>query len=278
MWTRGSHRTPTRAFAHVMRATTRVYLTDASALAHVSRVTRVERDAERGVTVELAETILHPAGGGQPSDRGVVEALDGSWIVDVDRAEYDRVTGVVTHVGRARVGEARAGDAARAAIDAEARRLHSRIHSAGHALDVAMLRIGLPPTVLVPTKGQHFVSEAYVEYRGTAGGEYADGERLARALEGEMAKIIAENQESAVAEMSYEEARAACGDSLPSFITPDMRPRVVTIVPDTPGCPCGGTHIKSMADIGAFKCTGVRVKKGVTRVSYSIPGMETWSA
>ena len=75
---------------------------------------------------------------------------------------------------------------------------------------------------------------------------------------------------------TYDEAKAACGGELPAFIAPDMTPRIVTIVPDTPGCPCGGTHVARMSEIQDFKMTGVRVKKGVTRLSYAIPGMATW--
>ena len=41
----------------------------------------------------------------------------------------------------------------------------------------------------------------------------------------------------------------------------------------TEGCPCGGTHVADVAEIGAVQVTGVRVKKGVTRVSYTIEGM-----
>jgi Ser-tRNA(Ala) deacylase AlaX len=36
------------------------------------------------------------------------------------------------------------------------------------------------------------------------------------------------------------------------------------------GCPCGGTHVGDVAEIQGMRITGVRVKKGVTRVSYVI--------
>ena len=36
------------------------------------------------------------------------------------------------------------------------------------------------------------------------------------------------------------------------------------------GCPCGGTHVGDVAEIRGMRITGVRVKKGTTRVSYVI--------
>jgi Ser-tRNA(Ala) deacylase AlaX len=163
-------------------------------------------------------------------------------------------------------------------IDGALRVLHARVHSAGHALDVAVLRCGFGPETLEPTKGSHGTDVAYVEYKGKIdpGHELADVEKFKAALNDEMAKIIRENGLSFAAEMEFEDAKSACGGCLPSFVTEDMRPRVVVIVPNTPGCPCGGTHVASMSELIGFKVTGVRTKKGVTRLSYAIPGMASW--
>jgi len=50
--------------------------------------------------------------------------------------------------------------------------------------------------------------------------------------------------------------------------------RIVTILEGTEGCPCGGTHVGDVREIGGVNVTGVRVKKGVTRVSYTVEGMK----
>jgi Ser-tRNA(Ala) deacylase AlaX len=49
-------------------------------------------------------------------------------------------------------------------IDENERRMLARVHSAGHLLDIAMMRAGR--TDLKPSKGYHFSSSAYVEYLG----------------------------------------------------------------------------------------------------------------
>ena len=36
------------------------------------------------------------------------------------------------------------------------------------------------------------------------------------------------------------------------------------------GCPCGGTHVRSTAELGAVKVEGIKTKGKVTRVSYSM--------
>lgn len=272
--------------ASTMRATARA---TATALAHAdadaggtyafereTTVTRVATRDDGGHEMTLASTIAHPAGGGQPSDSGRVVGANGrAWAFDA--ATTRRETGEVAHAGRTKP-PFEVGDACRVTIDGAKRVLHARIHSAGHALDVAMIRAGLPPTTLTPTKGVHEPALAYVEYKGKVDPEHelADANALMARLNAEMAKLIAEDGASAAAEMTYDEAKAACGGELPAFIAPDMTPRIVTIVPDTPGCPCGGTHVARMSEIQDFKMTGVRVKKGVTRLSYAIPGMATW--
>lgn len=263
-------------------ATRRRYFDDSYAFESRSRVVRTRRasdgDGADDVVVVLDETIAYPAGGGQPCDRGKMTSATGATFA------FERVRGLadgtIEHEGRFEAGTAFGdGEDVDVVVDGALRLLHARIHSAGHALDVAMIRIGLGPEVLMPTKGVHEPTRAYVEYQGKLAPEheYADVDALTTRLNVEMKRIIEENGASVAEELAFEDAKAACGGELPPFITPDMTPRIVTILPDTPGCPCGGTHVKAMSEIEDFRLTGVRTKKGVTRLSYAIPGMETWA-
>ena len=56
------------------------------------------------------------------------------------------------------------GEEVTLSINEASRRLHARIHSAGHLLDIAMTKLG--QTHLKPGKGYHFPKGAYVEYIG----------------------------------------------------------------------------------------------------------------
>lgn len=39
------------------------------------------------------------------------------------------------------------------------------------------------------------------------------------------------------------------------------------------GVPCGGTHVRNLKDIGKIVVTKVKSKKGLTKVSYRVEGI-----
>ena len=88
--------------------------------------------------------------------------------------------------------------------------------------------------------------------------------------------IIREKQEAASAEgvfakvLPYEEAGKVLLNGIPPYIPAGQEFRVVKLTNDDEGCPCGGTHVKSVLDIVGIEVTKI-VKKGKnTRVSYIV--------
>ncbi|EMS46155.1 hypothetical protein TRIUR3_05427 [Triticum urartu] len=168
------------------------------------------------------------------------------------------------------------------------------LHSAGHLLDNCMTNLGLK---LEPGKGYHFADGPFVEYKGVVPADKLQDKKLE--LEKEANELISKGAKVLVSVFSYDEAAKLCGGALPSYISEGSTPRIVKFG-DYPGCPCGGTHVADIADIGNLKVglvflgdlkarmtvndsvhhvsklrsptlvTNIRVKKGVTKVSYSI--------
>ena len=230
-------------------------------------------------TLLLDRTIFYPSGGGQPTDFGEIRARLPSGTDAVFRVVDVRLKdGVVRHTGTVEgPAEAMAAFAPSAdvalRVDGGRRELHARVHSAGHLLDVCMARCGYPPSALVPTKGVHGADVAYVEYSGKVQPE--DCGPLQQRLNDALLAALAKGGRTTAAVLSYDAAAAACHvTALPPYIAADASPRVVTLLPGEPGCPCGGTHVDDMARIGAVTVTEVRVKKGTTRISYRLEGMD----
>jgi len=73
---------------------------------------------------------------------------------------------VILHIGKFEPAGATfaEGSEVECHVDEAKRRLFARVHSAGHLLDVAMLKAGRSD--LRPSKGYHFAQGAYVEYIG----------------------------------------------------------------------------------------------------------------
>nr|KJB38614.1 hypothetical protein B456_006G263200 [Gossypium raimondii] len=150
-------------------------------------------------------------------------------------------------------------------VDESRRRLNSRLHSAGHLLDVCMRNVGFGH--LEPGKGYHFPDGPFVEYKGTV--PLNELQNKQREIEIEVNALISKGGKVNATVLPYREAAELCGGSLPDYIHPGSNPRIIKLG-DNPGCPCGGTHVSDVSEILSMKVSQIRTKKGMTKVFYTI--------
>ena len=207
---------------------------------------KIESSSSPVCSLVLERSIFHPQGGGQASDSGVIELT----VPVVASPLYFQVifvqkgiSGLIDHVGYFRDMEDPSLLAtilplsqipARLKLDAEKRLLHTRIHSAGHALDAAVERCaGNYGLKMVPTKGYHFTDGPYVEYQLVEGdgGVMEPSEQLLKTF---------------VTDLN-ESLKAIIQEDIPTEITIEVSEgydgftRTVNLAGVS--CPCGGTHI-----------------------------------
>ncbi|KAL6055855.1 alanine--tRNA ligase-like isoform X2 [Balamuthia mandrillaris] len=259
--------------------------------AKVLRVATAEDDGTDGksVTVILDQTIFHPQGGGQPFDTGVIRSKTASF--QVKETRFDRQAGVVLHKGCfAEEGTTfREGETVDLHIDEDKRRLHARLHSAGHLLDIAFAKVlerQTEPFRLVPGKGYHFPDGPYVEYKGNLPAALL--EDIRQQLEQECNQMISLHEDPVQVHLTHSrsEAEAICGDDSSDVLPPPAKDgaemkeepiRIVVLLSGDSGkrnkgaaCPCGGTHVKSIKEIGGMKVKRITSRKKVVRVKYSV--------
>ncbi|RLM93430.1 alanine--tRNA ligase [Panicum miliaceum] len=254
------------ATARPVGPTRLVYFDDMWALRSAATVLAVHQEGGR-VAVVLDATVFYPQGGGQPADTGAISGAGAKFLVEDVRAK----DGVVFHYGRFEgAGEGcghgfKEGESVSLEVDAERRSLNSRLHSAGHLLDICVSNVGL--SYLEPGKGYHFPDGPFVEYKGVIPPDQIQDKQ--NELEREAKRLISEGAKVLASVFPYEEAAKLCGGSLPSYISKDSTPRIVKFG-EYPGGACGGTHVVDISIINSLKVTNIRVKKGLTKVSYSI--------
>ena len=102
-----------------------------------AKILEILEENGRAVII-LDQTIFYPQGGGQPYDKGLIEGPSGKFLVE----EVRFVDGVVKHMGTLE-GTLKPGDEVKCSVDEARRTLHSRLHSGGHVLDMAVNALGL---------------------------------------------------------------------------------------------------------------------------------------
>ena len=250
----------------------------------IIKMAGADADDPNNVAVQLDRTSMHPQGGGQPTDIGIISSTtEGGAKLKVEKVTIDRETGVVTHAGTLISGHTartcnsdeepvaattfEVGSRVQVSVDADTRRLLSECHTAGHVVDSAMARCGQN---LPPTKGYHFMDGPYVEYRGKIPPE--ERETLLENLKAAFQDLVQEDIDTTIQTLSKENAEEVCNNIAQNFDFSDYPGDTVRVVSlaNFP-CPCGGTHAKSTGDLKdrGWGIKGpIKSKKGVVRIRY----------
>ena len=198
----------------------------------------------------LADTIMYPEGGGQPADRG--------WLGEVDVIDVQRREGVIRHF----LEHPLAAGPVTARLDWARRFDHMQQHTGQHLLTaVAADRFGWPTTAF------HLGDTVCDVELGVASLDPARLEALEEAVAAEIrAAHLVSTRRVDPAELAALDVRTR---GLPAGHHGDVRlVEIAGIDRNT----CGGTHVRSTAEIEAVKLLGSDPMRGGTRLTFVAGG------
>jgi len=219
---------------------------------HVAVITKVgisEINKKNYGWIQLNETIFHPKGGGQPSDEGMINGIQ---VAYVHKEFFDK-----NHLEKFEIYHCfevnqpfgfKVGDKVELQVDASIRLLHSRLHTAGHVLADAVRKC-FPE--LEGYQGNHYPGNSYVKFKIRAPMSVENKEDIKQKAQAEFNSWIDQNLE--VADLLE-----------PSGI------RIVKVFENW--SPCGGTHVKSLKEIGRMEISDLSInkKEGTITIKYSL--------
>ncbi len=243
--------------AEGLPSTIPVYWKDSYLTSCDSKILRVAPDEKKYWYVVLDQTIFHPKGGGQPSDKGVLEG--NGFELEVKKAML--AGAVIVHWGKMVEGRPVPGPV-KAQIDWDWRYLMMRRHSAGHLMDHCLAQV---VGSQVETSDSWLGDPCYVAYKG----EPIPPAKLAE-VENVENEVIAQGAPVSTREITAEELKRDHPDSpniarLPSL----QRVRMVTIQ----GCrpiACGGTHLTNVSEAKGVRIGRVERAQEGFRVYYDV--------
>ena len=212
------------------------------------------------IEIVLGETPFYVEAGGQVSDTGFISGP--GWLVEIEGMRRP-VGGIIVHVGEVIEGTPRAGDPARAEVDAARRTDITRNHTGTHLLHAA-LRNQL---------GKHVQQRGSLVAPDRLRFDFAHDSRVSpdelAAIEAEVNEAILNNytvraEEKPLAQARQEGAMALFGEKYGDIVR--------TIVIAENGTPysyelCGGVHVRETAEIGLMVIVSEgSVSAGIRRI------------
>jgi Ser-tRNA(Ala) deacylase AlaX len=188
----------------------------------------------------------------------------------IEKVEKDKTSGDIIHwiqdLGSLNI---ESGMEALLCVDSQVRRLHSRLHSAGHAIDVAIERLGL---AFEPSKAYHFPDGPFVEYVG----EVAPGDKdsLIKRMQDLLDDLVMKEVPVRVLNLARDDAFEICRD--PSLFEYGEHERIRVIqIGAWKGCRCGGTHVSNTKELGRVRIEKLQKKGKSIKFKYSLSNSTT---
>ncbi len=195
--------------------------------------------------IELDRTIFYPLGGGQPGDRGVLVREDGERIAITD-TRHGEAPGSIVHIPVPGGSRLEPGEPLTLELDWERRYALMRLHTALHLLSCV---------IVAPVSGGNIAPDkARLDFDIDMSG--LDAEHIARATNALIAASVAtetvwisaaelDAQPELVKTMSVGPPRGVGRVRLVRIAGIDLQP-------------CGGTHVRNIAEIGGIRVTRIR--------------------
>ncbi|GAB4100510.1 hypothetical protein [Sinomonas halotolerans] len=191
---------------------------------------------EDGAWAAVSPNIFHPKGGGQPSDEGTLDGVP----VTPERAE----NGLVVLRG---APELEPGTEVACAVDAGTRLLHAALHTAGHVLGALGEARGW-----VHSGHSHFPGQARLDFSPEGHEDELATPELREAVRAELQAAM--------------DAVLARGGAVTASV--DAAGHRTVAIEGVNTEPCGGTHVRSLAELADVTILEVKVKRGAIKVRY----------
>ncbi|KAF1940476.1 ThrRS/AlaRS common domain-containing protein [Clathrospora elynae] len=222
-------------------------------------------------------TIFHVQGGGQLSDTGTMTssyaaAAKPDSTFEVKSVRRPAQGSQILHFGRfipvdGATARFDAGEELQQHVDAEKRNLHSRLHTAGHIMSLAIHALCresvLPP--LTESKASHYPDSAAVVFNGTIEGKHKD------AIQAKTDEFVRSARPVKIHWWSVEKLLEKCNGTSEGFALPEGETigRVVEME-GLGSYPCGGTHVQDCSQVGKIEVKKISRSKGTSKVSYRV--------
>jgi misacylated tRNA(Ala) deacylase len=206
--------------------------------------------SDKGIVLD--RTVFYANSGGQPGDRGLLRTAAGTELSIIDTVYMDTMKTSIAHVPMDGASAA-LGDPVHAAVDWTLRYARMRMHTALHLLSAV-----LPYPVTGGSVGE---VEGRLDFDIPEAGLDKD------AINAKLADMIAANAEVRTRWITDGELAANPGLVKTMSVKPPIgtgRVRLVEIV-GYDLQPCGGTHVRSTAEIGAVRVTQIEKKGKLNR-------------